>query len=419
MLTGLDIVRNVCGQIGLPQPQSVTGDPSNRTAAQMWSLMNSAGLRLVKPVNGYRWEVLRHTWALTTVPGQTLYPLPDDWDSFIDQTGYNKSMAHAMVGISDQGWAALSARWHASPIWIVYRLRGGMLEIFKSPDAPQDLIIDYSSRGWVQASGVNGTYSDTMTLDSDVCLYDSELMAANVKLRWLTEKGFDTSAAQNDFDLALELAINADQDAPILNAGMAYNAPLIGCSNVPGSGIAMPGPQGPPGPTGMDGPAGPMGFMGPVGSPGTPGSMGPPGMQGDPGPPSNVPGPVGPTGAGGPPGTTGAQGPLGPQGVPGPVGPVGPEGDASTVPGPAGATGAQGPQGDKGDLGPQGPLGPVGPQGVQGPPGSLFHTVNQDPTPSDGADGDYWINTVSGKLYGPKAAGVWPLVPLSARGRWV
>lgn len=33
-----------------------------------------------------------------------------------------------------------------------------------------------------------------------------------------------------------------------------------------------------------------------------------------------------------------------------------------------------------------------------------------DPTPGDGVDGEFWINTTSYEIFGPKAAGVWPPV---------
>lgn len=83
---------------------------------------------------------------------------------------------------------------------------------------------------------------------------------------------------------------------------------------------------------------------------------------------------------------------------------VGPQGDT----GPTGATGAQGPQGD---AGPQGATGPAGPQGDPGDPGLDANTIfygTGDPTSGQGADGDFYINTTSHFLFGPKAAGAWP-----------
>jgi hypothetical protein len=89
----------------------------------------------------------------------------------------------------------------------------------------------------------------------------------------------------------------------------------------------------------------------------------------------------------------GPQGPQGTQGVQGPVGPVGP---ASTLPGP---------------QGPQGPQGIQGPQGLQGPQGTAGNTVlygTTDPVAGTGIDGNFYINTTTNFMFGPKAAGAWP-----------
>lgn len=65
----------------------------------------------------------------------------------------------------------------------------------------------------------------------------------------------------------------------------------------------------------------------------------------------------------------------------------------------------------------QGPAGPQGPQGIQGPAGTNGtngvdgKTVRYgaaDPTGADGVDGDFYINTTSHTIFGPKAGGAWP-----------
>ena len=99
--TGLSIIKSVCGQIGVPVPNTVISDPTNVLARQMWYLLNSAGRRTLKPHNGYRWNVLKRTWTLVTVPGQTVYDLPVDFDSFIDSTVYEQMSAGPMAHGSD------------------------------------------------------------------------------------------------------------------------------------------------------------------------------------------------------------------------------------------------------------------------------------------------------------------------------
>jgi hypothetical protein len=121
--------------------------------------------------------------------------------------------------------------------------------------------------------------------------------------------------------------------------------------------------------------------------------------------------------------------------VPGPQGPPGSTG----AQGPAGSTGAQGPAGPTGATGPTGSTGPAGGTGPAGPtgetdivsltqaaydalavkdPDTLYVITNgadrtvltgaRAPVAGDGIDGDFWINTATWTISGPKAAGAWP-----------
>ncbi|MDR3684784.1 MAG: hypothetical protein P4L11_13735 [Geothrix sp.] len=60
---------------------------------------------------------------------------------------------------------------------------------------------------------------------------------------------------------------------------------------------------------------------------------------------------------------------------------------------------------------PQEQLSPSGPQGGRGLPGVDGNTVlygTTDPTIATGVDGNFYINTATHTLFGPRAAGVWP-----------
>jgi len=73
--------------------------------------------------------------------------------------------------------------------------------------------------------------------------------------------------------------------------------------------------------------------------------------------------------------------------------------------------GPQGLQGIQGIQGPQGPQGIQGIPGAAGDPGADGKTVlngTVNPT-TEGVDGDFYINTTTGQIFGPKASGVWPV----------
>ena len=91
----------------------------------------------------------------------------------------------------------------------------------------------------------------------------------------------------------------------------------------------------------------------------------------------------------------------------------GPKGDK----GDTGATGATGPTGAKGDTGATGLTGPTGAagatgatgsQGASGTDGKTVANGTTDPDTSTGVDGDFYINTATNTLFGPKANGAWP-----------
>jgi hypothetical protein len=205
---------------------------------------------------------------------------------------------------------------------------------------------------------------------------------------------------------------NQDANEDINNDGL-WDA--LDCRGADGAA----GPQGPVGATGQQGPTGATGPAGPQGAQGAQGPAGPGGglncwdTDGD-----GIQdvsedvnndglwnaldcrGADGATGPQGPTGATGAQGPIGLTGAAGPAGAQGPAG----VAGPAGAQGVAGPAGAQG---PQGATGPQGTQGSEGANGQTILNGTNNPGSGIGTVGDFYLNTSSNILFGPKTAGGW------------
>ena len=187
------------------------------------------------------------------------------------------------------------------------------------------------------------------------------------------------------------------------------------------------------GATGDDGAPGPQGPAGDAGPTGPQGPIGPAGLDGV----NGLDGADGAAGADGAPGATGETGAVGPQG---PVGPAGETG-ATGAAGAAGATGATGDDGDDGNTilsgggepddddgvdgdfyldtasweiyGPKdddrwdGPTSLIGDGGDGGAAANTIHNGAGAPSDTDGADGDFYIDTDGWEIYGPKEAGAW------------
>jgi uncharacterized protein (TIGR02145 family) len=206
---------------------------------------------------------------------------------------------------------------------------------------------------------------------------------------------------------------------------------LVGPQGI--QGIAGPqglqGTTGATGLTGAAGPQGPIGLTGPQGATGPSGAAGTNGAQGIQGLPG-VPGPTGATGLTGAAGAAGLTGPAGAQGIQGVAGPTGPAGAVGAT-GPAGAQGIQGlpgtngavgstgpagaqgiqglpgTNGTNGAVGATGPAGAAGTNGINGTNGTAVLNGNTNPVAGTGVNGDFYINTATNTLFGPKANGTW------------
>lgn len=86
------------------------------------------------------------------------------------------------------------------------------------------------------------------------------------------------------------------------------------------------------------------------------------------------------------------------------------ETSGSSIPGP------QGPAGATGLTGPQGPAGANGVNGTNGIDGKTVLNGTSNPTAVIGNNGDFYINTSTNTIFGPKAAGVWPATGVSLVG---
>ena len=70
----------------------------------------------------------------------------------------------------------------------------------------------------------------------------------------------------------------------------------------------------------------------------------------------------------------------------------------------------------KGPAGANGADGAVGPQGAPGANGKTVLNGTTDPVIGTGSDGDFYINTTSNTIFGPKAIGAWPATGTSLVG---
>jgi hypothetical protein len=212
------IINDAALEIGLEQvadPWSSTDD----AFVQLRGLLNAAGRELAKV---HDWQILFQDFnILTSSSDSGTYDLPEDFDRMIDQTGWDRSNRVAVGGpLGAQDWAYLEGRDLISQsIYASFRLADNKIDLYPQPP-PDGLTISfiYISRNWVKDTSVPAVFKDRAGTGSDVCLLDPLLVTKFLKVKYLSAKGFDTSAAALDFDNIWNTVTGRDEGASILSA---------------------------------------------------------------------------------------------------------------------------------------------------------------------------------------------------------
>jgi hypothetical protein len=228
-ITGKTAVSDVLTIIGLPVPATIAGS-QDKTVKQLWQLATEVGQQLM---DEYDWETLHAEMQITTVPGTTVYPLPDDFDGFVDDASWNRTQRLPAIGsLTEVEWQTLKARnLGGTTFAMMYIVANGAVEFYDVGSTPQLVALPYRSRGWVRA--VNGDYRDALQADDDVIMYDPQLFKVMLKLAWQTAKGFDVTGTTAEF---LRVLSNAkDKDAPSRTLSLRQGAEgiLLNQSNIP------------------------------------------------------------------------------------------------------------------------------------------------------------------------------------------
>ena len=155
--TAGDIVNDAAVEIGLAD----SADPFNSTDAnvvQLCRLLKSAGRELVQARN---WTYLRREFTFTTVTGQSVYPMPNDYLRMYDQSGWNRTNRLPLTGpLSPQEWQYLKARLVGVVFTVLFRPMNRQMVIYPDTNTPGGYYIayEYGSTSWVYSSTAPNVY---------------------------------------------------------------------------------------------------------------------------------------------------------------------------------------------------------------------------------------------------------------------
>lgn len=214
----------------------VTTSADDANQNQMFYLLRGLCAELVRQ---YSWLQATKQHDFNTSATVTSYVLPDDFYSYVDGTGWNRTSRQPLVPISPQQWQALQASGVTGLLYVLFRPRERTLELLADPGASQTIAFEYNSLWVASPDGASVPTKALPGATDDIVWIDSHLFERALKLRWLRHKGFDSTAAQQEYDDALNAARGANASpAPVLSLDKRAVDPL-GAPNVPETGLGQ------------------------------------------------------------------------------------------------------------------------------------------------------------------------------------
>jgi hypothetical protein len=231
--TALWIVQQACGELGLPVPANVAGSTSE-TDTQMLALLNAAGY---DAVSNFQWEEMNRTYLfiIGTDPTINEFPLPDDYDYFLDSTGWDRTNRWPLLGpVTQQEWQALIAAKVQAVSRTYFLLQNKKLSFWPQPTTGErSIALSYASRSWVESGKSPGTYQKNITSDADIPVLNEWLLVKMLKLKMWAAKGFDTTDLQSEFQVMWDSLTAKSKGSRVLSLAPKTGTVFIGVQNVP------------------------------------------------------------------------------------------------------------------------------------------------------------------------------------------
>jgi hypothetical protein len=212
--TCVQIVRELCGQLGLTKPNTATSS-TDLKIVQMLSILNEEGSKLARR---HEWQALTDEATFTTVATASqgtiasIITAGNSYRKILNETIFNRTTQRIVLGpLSPLERQARLAFPSAGP-FSDYFIRRGSLFFDPVPAAGESCYFEYVSYNWCTSSdGVTGRRF--FTQDEDLPLFDDELLIAGTKWRWNKSKGLDYQEDFNDYEMMVADAITGDKTA--------------------------------------------------------------------------------------------------------------------------------------------------------------------------------------------------------------
>lgn len=211
----------------IPADAAGSTDPAHQ---QMGAAINFA---LEQLLTLHEWQQLIRRDSISIVadtPGQTEkgFDLPEDFDRFVDMTQWSAGSSEPAGGpVSSQAWQAHIVRNNTMQLTLYWQLREGQLWVLNPPDVAVDFEFMYISKAQVVDEDDPAIFKNRASKNGDTFLLDSFMVTLLGRYHYLSWKGFDTAAADNDFTQIFEARVGANKGSATLSLVRNSRMPLI------------------------------------------------------------------------------------------------------------------------------------------------------------------------------------------------
>lgn len=237
---GSAVITNIPSTAGIDDTYAVSGEgqPQAQRVAEVLS------------ATSVRCEMQSTSTAVGTsiTFGKDTYDIPEDFDRFIGQTWWDRTNRWRLIGPDSPQMDQLlrSGIFVTGPRRRFRQVgrRPAAYRIWPPPfaggaPAPGALVWEYISKNWVEK--IDGTFSDKMTANTDVCLLDDQITIMGVKWRFWQIKGFEYAAMQQEYIDAVNAKFASDGGIPDLYLNRRSGPYLLTDANVVDGNYPGPG----------------------------------------------------------------------------------------------------------------------------------------------------------------------------------
>lgn len=225
-MTLLSLVQDVLGETGLDTVNTVVGTSEPR-APPLFAVARRA---LERVSAEYNWPQLLETHTFPTVDGTADYDLPSDFDKLILDTAYDATSDYKLIGgVTPAEWqftnihgGALSGR--------KFHITGFPRKLRLTPTPTEVVSLMFLYKTNKHAVAVDGTTGKaTFTLNNDSCKVGDNLVAMDMKWRYLKQRGFDYAEEFTEARNAADKAFAEAMSFPTITIG--YNPEITGLTD--------------------------------------------------------------------------------------------------------------------------------------------------------------------------------------------